>query len=564
MSSSASSNALGTYQSRPWVRQYAPNVPPTLSCAVVSPLQAFDRCLEENPDAIALWYFNTPQTYLELDRQARRVQAHWSPLVSKGERVAIMNQNTPATLIALIAAWRLGAIVIPLSPMLTHWELLHYLEDGEPHAAMVGFAQAAAFLEAASKWGHPVDVIVARRHEHLLATDRPDLLKSLAIDPSEPEFQCRGFDELPTTGASMASESPNQFDIAFLTYTSGTTGKPKAARNTHANVCFSAEVYRVWLQLNREDVLLAAAPFSHITGLVAHIAAAWLTQIPLVMAYRFDPATMLSLIEQHGCTSTVAAITAYIALLDHPRFDPSKLRSFTKLFSGGAPVSASVVDRWETTTGVYIHNAYGLTETTSPTHLVPFGLRAPIDPESGVLSIGVPVPDTDCRIVELAEPDSAVATSIVGELLVRGPQLAMGYWRNAEETAQAFQNGWLRTGDLGRTDASGWFYIVDRAKDVIVASGFKVWPREVELALESHPWVKEAAVVGVPDSYRGETPKAFVILHEGAHAADEVLIAHCRERLAPYKVPRSIEVVKALPRNHAGKLLRRQLKVVAP
>jgi long-chain acyl-CoA synthetase len=189
--------------------------------------------------------------------------------------------------------------------------------------------------------------------------------------------------------------------------------------------------------------------------------------------------------------------------------------------------------------------------------MVPFGQRAPIDPASGVLSVGVPVPNTHCRVVGA---DGTLSGEAVGELEMQGPQIACGYWRNEKETHESFHDGWLKTGDLGRIDAAGWFYLVDRAKDVIVASGFKVWPRELELALESHPAIKEAAVVGVPDAYRGETPKAFVVLHEGAAASEALLRAYCRERLSPYKVPRFIEFVESLPRNHAGKLLRRQLR----
>ncbi len=559
MSMDPSAQALGDRLARPWIDLYQDEVPATLSQSLPSPLTAFDRCVKENPDAVAVWYFDSPLTYRQLNHWVGRLQSYWSAYVGKGARVAIMNQNTPATLVALIAAWRLGAIVIPLSPMLTQFELLHYLQDGEPVAAAVGFAQARALVQAAKSWGRPLDVIVSTVHDYLLDSDRPQLLQALALEPCL-DLECPRFEALPAPFDPLPAASPSASDIAFLTYTSGTTGKPKAACNTHGNVCFSAEVFKVWLQLDRHDVLLAAAPFSHITGLVAHIAAAWMAGAAMVMAYRFDAQTMLSLIDRHGCTSTVAAITAYIALLDHPTFEPAKLKRFRKLFSGGAPVSADLVNRWEAATGVYIHNAYGLTESTSATHLVPFGQRAPIDPSSGVLSVGVPVPSTDCRISEPETSEEASGVPSIGELQMRGPQVATGYWRNPQETSQSFREGWLKTGDLGRMDESGWCYIIDRAKDVIVASGFKVWPREVELTLESHPAVKEAAVIGIPDSYRGETPKAFVVLRARGGSSEELLFAHCRERLAPYKVPRSIEFVEALPRNHAGKLLRRQLR----
>jgi long-chain acyl-CoA synthetase len=348
-------------------------------------------------------------------------------------------------------------------------------------------------------------------------------------------------------------------EVAFLTYTSGTTGVPKAALNSHANVAFSADVYKRWLNLGPDDVLFAAAPFSHVTGLVAHIAAAFAAQAPLVMCHRFDPGTVLDLLHERGCTTTVAAITAYIALLEHPKFDPSRLGRFRKLFSGGAPVAPAVVERWEKATGVYIHNAYGLTETTSPSHLVPLGRRAPLDSSTGCLSVGVPVPDTLCRIVDV-QTRVPVPVGQVGELMTRGPQVVEGYWRKPEESRAAFEDGWLRTGDLGRKDEDGWFYIVDRAKDVIVASGFKIWPREIEDVLLEHRAISEAAVVGVADSYRGEAPEAFVVLRAGMTVATDELNAFCRERLAPYKVPRLFRLVETLPKTASGKVLRRELR----
>ena len=560
MSSNTSPQADGrNLATRPWLRLYAEDMPPELSLELHSPLECFERCVALRPHAHALWYFDSPMSYQEIDAQAARLAAHWAPTIAVGDRIVILNQNTPATLVAIIAAWRLGAIVMPLSPMLTRWELLHHLRDGEPRAALVGALQAGAFRDALLDWGASVSVVSLQLADHLQPTDRPEFLKVLAA-PQELSSEWQAFSSLQKQAPAPKVDLQSS-DIAFLTYTSGTTGKPKAAKNTHGNVAFSAEVYRRWLRLDAEDVLFAAAPFSHVTGLVAHIATAWAAQVPVVMCYRFDPATVLSLLQRRRCTSMVAAITAYVALLDHPRFDPSKLHAFTKLFSGGAPVSAAIVDRWEKATGVYIHNAYGLTETTSPTHLVPLGARAPVDSLSGVLSVGVPVPATECRIVDSETLEEMPQGDEVGELLVRGPQVVGGYWRNQAETEVAFRNQWLRTGDLGRTDPAGWFYIVDRAKDVIVASGFKVWPREVELVLEAHHAIKEAAVVGIPDAYRGQAPKAFIVLEPDALLSEQEILAFCRDRLAPYKIPRSVEFVASLPRNHAGKLLRRALRV---
>jgi long-chain acyl-CoA synthetase len=294
----------------------------------------------------------------------------------------------------------------------------------------------------------------------------------------------------------------------------------------------------------------------HVTGLIAHIATALLVPVPLVLAFRFDADEACRLIERHGATFTVAAITAYTAMLNAG--STCDLGSLSKAYSGGAPVSAASAAAWEARTGHPLLVAYGLTETTSPTHLVPLGERAPVDPGSGALSVGRPVAGTTVRIVD---PDGAeVRVGEAGEIAVRGPQVVPGYWRDAEATAHALPHGELRTGDVGLVDADGWLYVVDRLKDLINTSGFKVWPRDVEDVLYAHPAVREAAVVGVPDAYRGETVKAFVSLKDHESVAPDALIAFARERLAAYKYPREVEVLAELPKTASGKILRRSLR----
>jgi long-chain acyl-CoA synthetase len=548
---------------RRWVSLYSPGIPADIANAAASPLDCFVQCLAARPEAVALWYFDSPLSFCELDRSANALAAAWADRVKQGDRIAILNQNTPATVIGLLAAWRLGAAVTPLNPMLTRRELRHYLSDSEPSAVIVGAEQAAALQAAVADWGGSPAVAVAFASDFLRDGDSPSLLQKIHEDFVLPI----GWTSLSTVLAGTGSPPVRSVagrDTALLTYTSGTTGQPKAALNTHANVAFNAEVYRQWLTLGPDDVLFAAAPFSHVTGLVAHIATGFAAGAPIVMCYRFEAATVLDLLARHGCTTMVAAITAYIALLDHPAFDASRLTRLRKLFSGGAPVAPAVVGRWEAATGVYIHNAYGLTETTSPSHLVPFGRRAPVDELTGCLSVGVPVPNSRCRVVDMASRATLPIDGGIGELMTSGPQVVSGYWRKPEESSAAFQDGWLRTGDLGRSDADGWFYVVDRSKDMIVASGFKIWPREVEDVLHEHPAVSEAAVVGVPDSYRGEAPKAFVVVRPGAGVTPEELTRFCRERLAPYKVPRLIEVLDQLPKTLSGKVLRRVLREGSP
>jgi long-chain acyl-CoA synthetase len=254
----------------------------------------------------------------------------------------------------------------------------------------------------------------------------------------------------------------------------------------------------------------------------------------------------------------MGSITAFIALMNNSDAVKRDLSAMSKVGSGGAPIAPSTVEQFEERFGAYIHNIYGLTETTSPSHGVPWGRRALVDPNSGALSVGVPVCGYTVRIVD--EEGKELPTGEVGELVTEGPGVVPGYWNKPEETAKALPGGRLHTGDVGFMDSEGWFYLVDRQKDMIVASGYKVWPREVEDVLYQHAAVRECGVVGVPDPYRGETVKAFVSFKAGKTAEPEELIAFCKERMAAYKYPRQVEIVDEIPKTVTGKVLRRELR----
>jgi long-chain acyl-CoA synthetase len=279
---------------------------------------------------------------------------------------------------------------------------------------------------------------------------------------------------------------------------------------------------------------------------------------PLVLGYRFEPKTVLELIERYQPTFAIGAITAYVSLMNHSHAAEYDLSSLTRVFCGGAPIPPKTVTALEAELGLRIHNAYGLTETTGVTHAMPFGAPPRVDPLSGTLSIGVPYFNTNVRLVD--ENGYDVAVREMGELVISGPQVARGYWGHASEGAQVFVGDEFYTGDIGFMDEDGWFYLVDRKKDMIIASGFKVWPREIEDVIYEHPAVREVAVIGVEDPYRGETVKAFVGLRPGEQLEPEVLIEFCRKRLAAYKYPREVEIVDELPKSLSGKILRRELR----
>jgi long-chain acyl-CoA synthetase len=507
-------------------------VSPSLAIPSSTILDAFERHACRHPEAPAIHFFDQTISFGELDQQAgcfaALLAAHG---IGPGDRVALSLQNDPEFAIAELGAWKRGAIVVPLNPMFRRQELEYHLRDSG--AALWLALESLATPEARSA---AVEAGVA----HILTREElPGMLAAYAPDP-----------------ALRAPLSPD--DIAHLVYTSGTTGNPKGAIIPHRAVACNAEVFRVWMDMGPADTVVGVAPLFHITGLIAHLALSWWTGIPLILFHRFDAAQALRLARQWHGTMTVAAITAYIALMNCR--EDAQPDFIAKCYSGGAPVAPGLVEQFRERFGSYIHNIYGLTETTSPSHATPLGAKAPVDPSSGALSIGVPIPNCDARIVSLDDPGIEMPPGEAGELALKGPFLFTGYWNKPQETERAFHDGYFRTGDVAIMDEEGWFYLVDRKKDMIIASGFKVWPREVEDTLYRHPAVREVAVVGVPDSYRGENVKAFVALKDGMHTAPQELIAFCRDRIAAYKVPREVEFLDELPKTATGKFLRRALR----
>ncbi|MBN9096517.1 MAG: long-chain fatty acid--CoA ligase [Pseudonocardia sp.] len=548
------------YGSKPWLARYAEGQPSTTTVEFDSALDMFKAAVARNPDGEIIRYFDGRITLRELDGLTDAFAAAITENgFAPGERVAVYLQNVPQFLIAQIGTWKAGGIAVSINPMNKERELTELLTDS----------------------GATVLVSMESLHRDVAAKVIPNTSVRTAITTSELEYQTRndprifaGIERIANEGVLDLATLLEQYkdlqppavtlgpdDVAFLTYTSGTTGPPKGAMTTHRNVVFNAQSYRDWVGLSGDDVILGVAPLFHITGLIAHIAISLLVGAPLVLMYRLDPSVTIETIRDEKATFSVGSITVFIALMNAPNAEKESLASFTKILSGGAPIPPSTVVAFEKTFGHYIHNVYGLTETTSPSHGVPFGSRAPVDEASGALSVGVPIYDTVVQIVDDDGNDLPVGE--IGELVTTGPQVVVGYWNKPEETAKALPGGSLHTGDVGYMDAEGWFYIVDRKKDQINAGGYKVWPREVEDVLYEHEAVREAAVVGVPDEYRGETVKAFVSLRPGKSVSEEDLIAFTKERMAAYKYPRQIEFLDEIPKTVTGKLLRRELRTRA-
>ncbi|MCC7122644.1 MAG: AMP-binding protein [Gammaproteobacteria bacterium] len=548
---------MSVYDQKPWLAQYSPGVPPDIQPEFPDALSMFRRALERDPQRALLHYFDASLTTGEVDRLSDALAAGLAARgIGRGDRIAVYLQNVPQFVIAMLATWKLGGIMVSVNPMLRHKEVALILNDS---GARVLITLESLYQDVAK------DIAADTRVEHVLTTSELEFLGDTrpAMLQDVRRIACADATDLMTLIAGYADQRPAaqslaDDDIALLTYTSGTTGPPKAAMNLHRNVVYNTQVYREWMKLDSNDVILGVAPLFHITGLIACITTAMLLPCPLVLYYRFDPAVTAELVEKHGVTFVVASITVFIALMNNEEARKRDFSTLTKVYSGGAPVSPAQVEAFQNMFGAYIHNIYGMTETTSPTHAVPLGGSAPVDPNTGALSVGVPVCGALVRICD--DDGNDLPAGEIGELISGGPMVVPGYWEKPEETAKAFDTRGIRTGDVGFMDAEGWFYIVDRKKDLIIASGYKVWPREVEDVLYTHPAVRECAVVGVVDAYRGETVKAYVSLRPGTETTGADIVDFCKDRMAAYKRPREVEIVADLPKTASGKIMRRELR----
>ena len=547
---------MSVYDDRPWLSLYN-GQPADLVLEHDNALDMFRAGVARDPSAVALRYFDGSVTRQELDELSDALaSALLANGFTAGDRLAVYLQNMPQFVISMVATWKAGGTTVSINPMSRTRELSYLLKDS---GATVLVCLEQLYGDVAREVVPDTDVQLVLTTSELDYQTRDDerLFKGITRQRHEGTTD---FNELIAQHRGQVPP-PVQFgpnDVAFLTYTSGTTGVPKGAMNTHRNVVFTAQVYRDCTGLSPDGSIFGVAPLFHITGLIGHIAVSLLTPMPLILAYRFEPQVVLDALREHRPTFTIGAITALNAMLAAPGFAKDDFASFTSVYSGGAAISPTAEKAFLEATGHQVHVAYGLTETTSPMTLTPLGTQSPVDPTSGALSVGLPVPNTVVRIV--GDDGEDLPLGQIGEIVAEGPQVVAGYWGKPDETAANLPGGALKSGDVGFMSPEGWVFIVDRKKDMINASGYKVWPREVEDVLAEHPAVRESAVVGVPDEKRGETVKAFVSLKPGQTVTPEELIEHCRQRMAAYKYPRSVVLMDELPKTVTGKILRREVR----
>ena len=526
---------------------------------------AWTACVAADPDKTLIRYLGAGITVREIEAWSSALASELTEMgVTKGDRVLLVLQNVSAFAIAVLAAWKVRPTVVPVNPMLTSKEMSFIGEDSEAVAAIAHHGLAERLY----------DLLDVRPTTQVVLTGEADLGGRGLPEPFEETMSAQTIRGQRTTLLNIikeqAGDSPPKValapdDHALIMYTSGTTGSPKGAVLTHANVAFNTESCLRWIGLQSDDVILAIAPLFHITGFILHLCMSLRGFLTLVLTYRFHAENMLETTAEERPTFTIGAISAFVALGATVQSDPAgrqKFVSLTKVYSGGAPIRAATLEWLRNVTGVYIRNMYGLTETTSAVIGVPRDEYAPVDGPSGAVAIGRPMFSTAVRIID--DDGAVLVAGQLGELVVSGPQVMAGYWRNPDATRNTLRAAAMWTGDVGFVDSAGWVYVVDRKKDVIISSGYKVWPGEVEDVISRHQAVREVAVAGLPDDYRGELVTAFVTLVDDSHLVEDELIAFCRERLALYKAPRRVVVVDELPKTATGKMLRRALRSGGP
>jgi long-chain acyl-CoA synthetase len=538
------------YAAKPWLKNYdlwAPAEVNPPNQPLYQILQIASGAYREKP-AVAFMgaFINFGEAKKLVDLLATALQKLG---VVKGDRVGIMLPNCPQYLLSFFAVVRLGAIVVNVNPIYTPREVEMVAKDSGMRAIIT------LDLLAPNIFGVRANTAI----EHVIVTSLLDYSATPDKAPPTPEGALSfksligGVDEvdLPRVEIDPAE------DVAVLQYTGGTTGVPKGAMLTHRNLYTNTLQSWAWagpLTRQGDERYLMVIPYFHIYGqTVGLLLGAWngAMQIPIP---KFDPNLLIEAIKQYKPSFFPGAPTLYISMLNHPEIKNCGLENVRRFNSGSAPLPLEVIERFEKLSGAMLYEGYGLTEASPTTHSTPTLAKRKIG------SIGLPFPSTDCKIVDLETGERVVPVGEAGELCVRGPQVMKGYWNRPEETAIALRDGWLYTGDVARMDEDGFFYIVQRKKDMIIVSGFNVYPNEVEDVLFTHPAVLEAAVIGVPDQYRGEAVKAFITLRPGANATADEVIEFCRANLAKYKIPSLIEFLPSLPKSAVGKVLRRELR----
>lgn len=551
----------GSMTEKVWLKNYPAEIPHEIDIPKIPVHQFLTDAYKVNPAKIAIHFMGKELTYKELYESALKFANYLQNLgVEKGDRIAVMLPNCPQAVIAYYGIMYVGGIVVQTNPLYTKRELQYQMVD----------SGAKIILGLDILYPRITKILKETQIENVIITGIKDYLpfpKNLVypfIQKKQYGFSVKVehsgmnhlFSEIMRSTPLKEITVPFDFeeDLALLQYTGGTTGFPKGVMLTHKNLIANTMMCNAWLYKceDGQEIVLGILPFFHVYGMITVLILSVMKKSKMVLMPKFDVEDTLKTIDKQKPTLFPGAPTMYIGLLNHPDIGKYNLSSIKACLSGSAPLPLEVQERFETITGGKLVEGYGLTETSPVTHAnFIWDKRV-----SG--SVGIPWPNTNSVILRSGEAEP-LPPGEIGEIAIKGPQVMKGYWNRPEDTAMSFADGWFLTGDLGYMDENGYFFIVDRKKDMIIAGGYNIYPREVEEVLYEHDAIQECVVAGIPDSYRGETVKAYIVLKEGHSVTEKELNDHCRQNLAVYKVPRAYEFRTELPKTAVGKILRRTL-----
>jgi len=547
-------SAPSPYAARPWEQHYDYWVRPRMTYPDRPLGDILSITAVQRPDKVATHFLGAELTFLDLKRRSDALAASLAEMgIGKGDRVAIMLPNCPQYIIAAFGILRLGAVIVNVNPSYTEREFLVIAGDSTPRVLITLDALAPMVQKVRTQTSIEHMIVTSLAEYSAAATPPPRVASTLALADLVSD----------TRPTPIALPPLTADDLAVLQYTGGTTGTPKGAMLTHGNIFANVVQTIAWTNpmylYGGEERYLVVIPYFHIYAFsVCMMMGLWIGALQIIHP-KYEPYAVLASIKRFRPTYFPAVPTVFVSLLNHPNVLEHGLDQVRQFNSGGAPCPVEVLEQWERTIGRPLYEGYGLSETSPVTHTTPQLARRRMG------SIGLPVPDTDMKIVDVEQGTREMAIGEAGEICISGPQVMKGYWNKPDESAgvlRADATGriWFHTGDIGTMDADGFANIVQRKKDMIIVDGFNVYPSEVEAVLYSHPAVRLAAVIGVPDTYHGETVKACIAFKPGATATPEEIIAFCRGSLTDYKVPRAIEIRDTLPMSAVRKILYRMLR----
>lgn len=541
-----------------WVKMYAPGVPEKIEFDQVTMSRVLSRTAKEYPTYTALNWMGNKINYSQLEQLVNQfARALIDFGVRAGDKVALLMPNLPQTVIANYATMRIGAVCVMNNPLYTERELKHQLNDSDSKVIVGLDLLLPRMLNLKKETG--LERIVTCHINDYLPFPKKQLypfVKKAMYRKIEPQEDVDQFTDLIKKYSPDPVEDQSAWDdLAALLYTGGTTGLSKGVMQTNENLSVNVQQFAAWLpDIKPGEKMLADLPYFHTAGFtIMQNLPVWMA-LEAITVPRPDPENVLEAVKKYKPDYLPGVPTIYNGLLNNNEFLTMDLSFIKGYFSGGAPLPIDTYNRLKELNGSDLLSIYGLTECTVTATVSPWGGKVKPGTE------GIPVPNTELKIVDIETGIKEMPVGEAGEILIKGPQVMKGYYKNPEATEAVLKDGWLYTGDIGFMDEEGYLTVVDRKKDIIIAGGFNIYPNEIDDILFGHPKIAEACTIGVPDQYRGETVKAYIVLNEGETMTADDVEAFCRESLAPYKIPKEVEFIEELPKSGVGKILRRALK----